>query len=149
MTQPVRTFGEIASGVEYVLRPGGYAVICRPGGDIAVVSSPRGHYLPGGGQNPGESPADAAIREASEECGLQIRIRELIGMADQYVFSGEEKAGFQKRCTFFLAEADPEPCGIGEADHVLYWLRPDEAAKCLRHESQRWAVTESNQFLRR
>jgi 8-oxo-dGTP diphosphatase len=140
MKEKFREFGEILPGVTYVPRPGGYAIIHRAGGDIAVVTNSRGHYLPGGGQEPGEAPADAAVREAREECGLSIHIVEEIGVADQFVYSGEEAAGWQKRCTFFVAEVAGEGTGQEEADHVLSWVRPVEAMGCLVHESQRWAV---------
>jgi 8-oxo-dGTP pyrophosphatase MutT (NUDIX family) len=41
--------------------------------------------LPGGGVDPGEQPADAAVRECFEETGLLVRLEGLIG-----VFGGPE-----------------------------------------------------------
>jgi 8-oxo-dGTP pyrophosphatase MutT (NUDIX family) len=97
---------------------------------------------PGGGQEAGESPEQAAVRETLEECGLRIVLGERVGVADELVFAAEENTHFRKRCTFFLAEV-VEKVSAGEADHELLWLAPERAAAELRHESQRWAVAEA------
>ncbi|HEV2664010.1 MAG TPA: NUDIX domain-containing protein [Blastocatellia bacterium] len=135
-------FGTAASGAEYLLRPGGYAVIFNGAGAVAVVSTPRGLFLPGGGQEFAESPEEAAIREAREECGLHISLGGHIGVADELVFAEGEGAHYRKRCVFFFAEI-VEELGVGEPDHELAWLASDAAVRELRHESQRWAVSKA------
>lgn len=135
-------FGLLDSKAEYILRPGGYAVIFSAAGEVAVVSTPRGLFLPGGGQEITESPEEAAIREAREECGLQISLTGRIGVADELVFSEKEGKHYRKRCVFFLAKII-EQLGAGEPDHELIWLASEDAATGLRHESQRWAVSEA------
>jgi 8-oxo-dGTP pyrophosphatase MutT (NUDIX family) len=113
-----------------------------PDGELAVVSTPSGLALIGGGQNDGESPADAAIREAAEECGLQIKLGPQIGVADELVFAADERTHYRKRCTFFLADISGS-IGAGEPDHELVWLSAADAMNKLRHESQRWAVAKA------
>src|SRR5579863_7467449 len=125
--EPPREFGELLCGAEYILRPGGYAVIRRTSGEIAVVTTPKGCFLPGGGQNPKEPPEQAAIREAYEECGLRIQIGALIGIADELVWSADESTHFRKRCTFYLAEVVASDGDDGENDHVLSWMMPVDA----------------------
>jgi 8-oxo-dGTP diphosphatase len=144
LSSPIPEFGQAVPGVEYVLRPGGYAVIFNTTGEVAVVATPHGLALPGGGQDDGESPEDAAIRETREECGLRIALGRRIGIADELVYAGEEKTYFRKRCVFFVAEV-VEKLGGGEADHELLWLSPERAAEELLHESQRWAAKEALQ----
>jgi 8-oxo-dGTP pyrophosphatase MutT (NUDIX family) len=135
-------FGRPAPGAAYVLRPGGYAVILGENGDVAVVATPLGFALPGGGQDPGKSPEEAATREVEEECGLRVILGARIGVADELVFAADEQVYYRKRCTFFFAEA------VGgtearEPDHELAWLAPQGALVMLLHASQRWAVAEA------
>jgi 8-oxo-dGTP diphosphatase len=140
MTSQFPEFGLFDSEAEYDLRPGGYALIFNNAGEVAAVSTPRGLFLLGGGQNLAESPEEAAIREAREECGLRISLGRRIGVADELVFAVEEGRHFRKRCVFFLA-AITEQLGAGEHDHELIWLAPEIAAKSLQHKSQQWAVS--------
>jgi len=137
----IRSFGKPSPGARYVLRPGGYVVAHDPGavGAIAVVETPAGCFLPGGGQEAGESAEEAAVRETREECGLAVRLTGPIGTADELVFAAGEATHFQKRCSFFRAEVVRRDDG-GEADHRLVWMAPEEAAVRLQHGSQRWAV---------
>ncbi|MBX7222132.1 MAG: NUDIX domain-containing protein [Blastocatellia bacterium] len=139
MTDSIPVFGLVEEEAEFHLRPGGYAVIFRVPGEIAVVRAPMGFALPGGGQHEGEAPEQAAIRETREECGLRIELTGLLGMADELVFAADENLHYRKRCTFFLARI----VGTGkaeESDHELVWLAPQTAFDRLRHASQRWAI---------
>lgn len=144
MLKETPEFGTARPGVEYRLRPGGYAIILNEAGELAVVVTPQGVMLPGGGQDAGESLAAAAIREALEECGLPIRIRAEVGVADELVFAPNYGEHFRKRCTFFLAEVVGPRVPHVEADHELLWLPLAEAAGRLLHDSQRWALSQAN-----
>jgi 8-oxo-dGTP diphosphatase len=142
MSSPIPEFGRAVPGVEYVPRPGGYAVIVNAQGEVALVATPRGLALPGGGLQEGESPEVAAVRETHEESGLRIRIGDRLGVADELLYAAEEKTYYRKRCGFFLAAITARP-GAGEVDHELVWLSRHRAAAELRHESQRWAITQA------
>lgn len=154
MSTEIPQFGEFLPEVDYLLRPGGYTVLCRQSADSGTVvglvrttiATPQGsflrYFLPGGGQHAGESPDQAAVREAREETGLQVRLLQEIGLADELVYGAEEQVYFRKRCTFFLAEVVHQ-AGTGEADHELVWLPIAEAVKLLSHVSQRWALNQA------
>ncbi|WP_120003951.1 NUDIX hydrolase [Nesterenkonia muleiensis] len=49
-----------------------------------------GWTLPGGGLDPGEDPADAAVREVFEESGYHVAIDELLGI-DNRIVPGEQR----------------------------------------------------------
>jgi 8-oxo-dGTP diphosphatase len=142
MVEPSREFGAVVPGATYIRRPGGYAVICNTDNEVAVVSTRLGLFLPGGGQVDSETPEQAAVREAYEECGLRIRLLSRLGTADELVFAADEATYYRKRCTFFNAGVVRQE-GRWEAGHELLWITPEEAAARLRHESQRWAVSEA------
>jgi 8-oxo-dGTP diphosphatase len=112
---------------------------------VGSPSSPRLSDWPcrGGGQEPGESCEDAAIREALEECGLLIRIVAALGTADELVFAKDEDTHYRKRCTFFLASLVSSDGIATEPDHQLVWIAPSDALKQLLHGSQRWVVHEA------
>ena len=144
MSESIPEFGERVAGVDYIVRPGGYAVVRASNGSIAVVATLGGLYLPGGGQEGEESPAEAAVRETLEECGLRIRLTGAIGVADQLVTTRAEGVHYRKRCAFFTAEPvtpDLENVEESEADHILCWMTPEEAESRLVDGSQRWAVS--------
>jgi 8-oxo-dGTP diphosphatase len=138
----IPTFGERVPGQEYVDRPSAY-VILRDGSRIAIVRTPLATYLPGGGQDPGESPERAALREVAEECGLQAVLVDKLGVANQYVYSVEEGKFFMKGSTFFRARVIGTAIAT-EPDHETLWVTPEEAQRELSHESHRWAVTEEH-----
>ena len=133
-------FGSLDPLATYVLRPGAYAIVFRDRNEVAVVSTPQGLFLPGGGQEGAEQARDAVIRETREEVGLRIKLGAEIGIADELVFASGEQAQHRKRCTFFLAEVVSDS-GVREAGHELLWLPTEHAIVRLTHESQRWAVT--------
>lgn len=139
MIENILEFGIAVSGEDYILRPGSYLVVLNSQGEVAVVSTPQGFFLPGGGQNNGETPAQAAVREADEECGLRVELGEMLGTADELVFAAAETKYYRKRCVFFSARFIRCEEG-GEEEHQLIWLKPEDAVSLLSHKSQAWAV---------
>jgi 8-oxo-dGTP diphosphatase len=137
MTMPV--FGTRVEGHVYVRRPSAYALVRNGGGKWALVRTPQGWFLPGGGMELDETPQQTVARESKEECGFVLNAGRVIGRAIQFVYSTEEERYFEKICEFVEAEL------IGmvapsEDDHELSWLDLNEALKSLSHESHRWAV---------
>jgi 8-oxo-dGTP diphosphatase len=121
------------------VRPSAYALVLNEPGNLAVVRTAQGCFLPGGGIQLGETPEQTVEREAREECGLLLESRAIAGRAVEIVYSAEEDVCFEKRGTFI--EADVIGMTLpAEVDHELIWLDPIQAIKSLSHESHCWAV---------
>jgi 8-oxo-dGTP diphosphatase len=75
------------------IRVAAYAVIVDEGRILLAHWSQGGYSgwtLPGGGIDPGEDPAEAAVREVTEETGYRAELGELIGV-DSKVIAGEHR----------------------------------------------------------
>ena len=135
----VRRFGHAPQDAPVVVRPSAYALFAGADGRVAVVKTERGYFLPGGGVEPGEAPAEAVAREVSEECGLLVRVGSWTVRAVDLVYSPLEKTHFEKRSFFF--DADIEGLGVAaSAQNGPHWLAVDVAAQRLAQSSHRWAI---------
>lgn len=76
------------------LRIGCYAVIIDDAGRMLLPhwneGGMSGWTMPGGGMEPGEHPADAAVREVFEETGYHVELDELLGV-DNIVIPAEDR----------------------------------------------------------
>jgi 8-oxo-dGTP diphosphatase len=132
-------FGTRREGQVYVRRPSAYALVRNPAGDWAVVRTPHGCFLPGGGMEPHETPQQTVMREGREECGFILKPSATITRAIQFSYSIQERKFFEKICEFMDAELVNTVMPL-EHDHELLWLTADQALDVLFHESHRWAV---------
>ena len=90
-------------------------VIIELDGGIVLVrrrNPPLGWALPGGFVDRGESVATAARREAREETGLDVEIRELLGV---YSDPKRDPRGFYTISTVFICAAAGTPKGGDDA----------------------------------
>jgi 8-oxo-dGTP diphosphatase len=138
--QQAPVFGVRQDGVHYTVRPSAYALIRNTGGQVAVVRTSVGTFLPGGGIEDGETPEQAIVREALEECAFIIRPAVWMTRAVQFVYSLAELTYFEKQSTFFDAQIESWTSMEIEADHELVWVSPETAARMLSHESHEWAI---------
>ncbi|HEX6989688.1 MAG TPA: NUDIX domain-containing protein [Bacillota bacterium] len=95
--------GERVAEAIYVLRlPGGRTLL------HTKAFYPEGVFrLPGGGIAGGETPWDAAVREALEETGLHTRPAALLGYADIEIVAGDGARVPMPNYVFLLAPLDP------------------------------------------
>ncbi len=107
-------------------------VILRPGGVVLVErrNPPLGWALPGGFVEEGESLEQAAVREALEETGLRVRLRE------QFFTYSDPRRDPRRHTitTVYLGEADGTPRGGDDALRARVWAWADlPAPLCFDH----------------
>ena len=117
-------------------RPSVYGVVRDNAACVAIVEAPDGVFLPGGGIESGESPEQALVREAVEECGWAVSVGALLGQAIQYT------AEFEKQCSFFAMTLVETVGSPSEPGHRPLWVPDGEACARLSHESHQWAIQE-------
>jgi 8-oxo-dGTP diphosphatase len=140
----VPQFGDPEPGRAYPDRPAAFVIVERAG-KIAVVRVARRNGgwrldLPGGGLEPDEAPAQAAVRECGEEAGLRVAVAEPFLRADHY-FINDEGQSHNTRGSFFVGRLlSEDPALKIEDDHTLAWMDPYEALRTLERDSHAWAV---------
>lgn len=70
-----------------LLRPSAYAIV-RNEADLLVVRDEQSgkYYLPGGGLEPGETLAEAVIRETKEETGIEVEVGECVHFQEDFFY---------------------------------------------------------------
>jgi|KBSSwiStaDraftv2_1062776.scaffolds.fasta_scaffold10235_9 8-oxo-dGTP diphosphatase len=142
--QAVPQFGEPQPGRDYPDRPAAFGVVERDGRIALVRIEKPGaapwHDLPGGAIDPGETEAQALVREFAEETGMAVVPGICFARADQYFVNTEGKP-FDNRGGFWTAMVTGEdPAAKVEHDHTLVWMDPHAAIAALRHDAHAWAV---------
>jgi 8-oxo-dGTP diphosphatase len=136
----VHKFGNKLSGIDYIDRPGAYAVIQNNDQQIAVIETSNGYFLPGGGIDAGETEVEALERELIEEIGYQVSVIAEVGAAVEYIEASEDEKFYQIRSRFYKVQLDSKIREGIERDHRLVWLSQGDALKILTRQSQVWAV---------
>lgn len=133
-----KTFGEKCEGAAYYDREGAYLVAVWDG-RVAVVHTPRGYFLPGGGLEGGEDHRACIRRECLEEMGYTVTVGEHIGSAD--VYARHERIGYFHPIQHYYAGALVEQSAAPiERDHTLVWLPVDGIEEKMYTPAQSWAI---------
>lgn len=136
----VPEFGGIEKGISYTERPGAYGFLLNELEHLAVVETPIGLFLPGGGADPGETMEAALSREFFEEIGFVILQSTFVTSAIQYQHSVYYKQYFKKIGSFYEVEAVHQAGAVPAPEHRLLWMPLDAAKRSLSQEFQRWAL---------
>ena len=87
---------------------GAGAVVLAPDDRILMLEQERSGRIewegPGGALDGNESPADCAVRETAEECGLKVRVERLLRVSEYWEGGQFVGIGF-----LFLTRPDPWP----------------------------------------
>lgn len=137
-------FGVAEPGRDYPDRPAAFVVVERDGKIAIVRVTPKSGGvrldLPGGGIDPGETPAQAAARECGEEAGITVVMGEAFLRADHFFVNDEGKSN-NTRGTFLAARFEAEAPALKiEDDHALTWVDPYEALRTVSRDAHAWAV---------
>jgi ADP-ribose pyrophosphatase YjhB (NUDIX family) len=113
-----------------------------------VVLVKRGHpplvgewSIPGGAMEVGETVREAAVREACEETGLEVKVDELLGIYDRLLRDEQGKVRYHYLLVDFLCRpTGGELCAAGDADEARWFtaaeveqLRlPEDTAEVIR-----------------
>ena len=132
-------FGEPLPGVTYTDRPGAYGLLHNLQGELAVVQTTMGLFLPGGGLESGEDELGGLTREILEEIGHSVLQADYLGKAIQFHWSEFYHCHFRKRGSFYRVTTQARSPTMAP-DHTLLWLDKNLAANQLTQAFQRWAV---------
>ncbi len=130
-------------GREGKIRVGCSAAIFDEAGRVLLTRrADNGQWcLPSGGMDPGESPAETAVREVREETGLNVRITRLVGVYSDpnqlVVYADGNKV--QIIAVHFEAEVIGGTLGLSEETTEFGYFSPEQIKdmEMLGHHKQR------------
>ena len=136
--EAIPVFGERREGVRCAPRPSAYALVQNDTGLLALVSTPDGVFLPGGGIDAGEWAELTAVRETREECAIDIRTTWSVGRATDIVYAAADQTCVEKTSAFVAADLIGPVAQVPE--HDVRWLPLDQAARSVTREGHAWAI---------
>lgn len=111
-------------------------------GQLAVIRTSRGYYLPGGGLEDGEGHARCIKREILEETGYSAVVGAYICTVVDYHYAEHLRQYMNPVGHFYFAKLGPKLAEPRERDHVLEWLPVDVARNRMYLEFQARGVRE-------
>ena len=131
-------------GKEGVLRPGASAIIFDVARETILMTQRQDNRrwcLPGGGMDPGESAAEACVREVLEETGLEAQVTRLIGIYTTPDILIEYPDGNKIQPVAFSFEAEITGGELGLSDETIafgwYTVSEIEAMDTMEHHLTR------------
>lgn len=132
------------------MRVAAYALITRGVGASQQILLPHwregrmsGWTLPGGGVEPGEHPADGAVREVKEESGYDVRLTGLLGVDSAVLDSASRGDELQALRILYRAEilgGELTVEAAGSTDDVA-WHRLADVANLRHVHAVDWALS--------
>lgn len=137
-----KIFGVKLDDIEYRNRRAVYGIVASKDGEIAVIKTPTGFFLPGGGIEGEESYEECLQREFLEETGYEIEVKKFVGRASLF-HTTKTKEYIYGTGYFYNVILKNKKSYKTENDHELQWLEAGECIKGLFLEHQAWAVAKA------
>src|SRR5579883_1506840 len=126
--------------IEEVVSAGGIVYRTSPAGSEVVLcgrSAERIWGLPKGTPHPGETLEQTAVREVTEETGLQVCIERKIGVIEYWFSRVEQGVRFHKRVHHFLMTATGGDTAAHDHEYdVVRWFPVQEAEHTLTYANE-------------
>lgn len=139
-----QTFGQRLEGISYQMRVGAYGIIFDDTREkLAVVKTPKGLFLPGGGLEGYESHHECIKRECIEEIGLTVEVTSFLCQGEHYFNSDDLNTFWHMVAYLYLAKTTSGTRLACETDHQLVWVLARTCPERLLVKQQAWAVTQA------
>lgn len=137
-------FGTKLEGQTYRERQAVYGLLINDKNQLAIVKTPRGNFLPGGGLKNEENHNDCLKREFLEETGLVIEVGDYLGSAILYDFGPIIQQYLKMVGHFYEVNFTGLMQEKIEDDHELVWIDRVVAERSMLLEHQSWAIKRLN-----
>lgn len=132
--------GEKEDNIEYIKRPGSYAIIInKDNKKIGIVTDGEDYFYLGGGIEAGETELEALRRELIEEAGYSIKNIKKFEEVGSYIES-KKKGYYEVIANVYIAEFDERITEPIEKDHTVLWVDPEEYESKMFREWQRYIM---------
>lgn len=133
------SFGIRDEDLNYPVREAAYGLLVKHG-TIAIVETPRGCFLPGGGIEGDESHEACIIRELQEELGMCVKVISYVMTTrlTDVTPSRDYPIDMVAHC-YLVKDTGGRTLAI-EEDHELVWMDFEEASHQLRLPHQSWVT---------
>ncbi len=133
-----RIFGRKEDNKTYTDRSGAYLIPIQDG-KVALVRTPKGLFLLGGGIKDGETDVQAICRECLEEIGCTAVVGKVLCSAEAFLLH-PEIGYFHPMQIYYAGILSGQIQKSQEMDHVLEWVAIENAKEKLFVPMQNWAL---------
>ena len=123
----------------YPVRLAAYGLLMKKD-QIAIIKTPRGLFLPGGGIEKGESQEACIVREFKEELGMTVVVEAYVTTTKLTNTTPSRAYPIEMIGHCWRVKDMNEPVVAIEEDHQLVWLTIAEASRSLKLVHQAWVM---------